>query len=111
VQDSGLAPGFSQHPVDRLIRELIATRRVASPADVAAILDRMATAPFDPRDLPVPLLLQRLTYLGRTLGNRAPAISIHLVQRVIGDRQWVYGTTARTTSPTSDAPCGLHPRR
>jgi hypothetical protein len=44
VQSAG---GLSQHPVDQLIRELIAAARPATPAEAQHILDHLATAPFD----------------------------------------------------------------
>ncbi len=40
--------GFSQHPADVLIRELIRTRRATMPEEIAWIVERMATAPFEP---------------------------------------------------------------
>ena len=86
--------GPSQHPADQLIRELLATGRPATPTEVDQILERIATVPFDPRILRVPLPLQGVTHLGRTLGTREAALDIHLVQRVIGDEQWPLGTTA-----------------
>jgi hypothetical protein len=84
---------LSQHPVDRLIRDLIDTGRQATAEEIAQILDRMATAPFEPREAPVPAALQGTSYLGRPLGNRASALLVHLVQRVLVEEQWSYGTT------------------
>ena len=84
---------LSQHSVDRLIRELIQTGRPALPGEIADILDRMATAPFDARIASVPAQLRGRSYLGRTLGVRESALRIHLAQRVLADRQWAAGTT------------------
>jgi hypothetical protein len=88
------AGGLSQHPADQIVRALIASARPATPTEIQQILDRLATAPFDPRALPVPTHLRGVTYQGHTLGSREAAIRIHLVQRVIGDEQWRQGTTA-----------------
>jgi hypothetical protein len=85
--------GLSQHPVDQLIRELLRTVRPATSLEVEQILDRMATAPFDPRVVPIRSRHRRLTYLGRTLGSRQPALFLHLALRVVDDGQWAYGTT------------------
>ncbi len=87
--------GVSQHPVDQLIRGLIGSGRPATTAEVQQILSRMAAVPFDQRVLPVLIKLRGVTYQGRTLGSREPALWIHLVQRVVGDEQWSHGTTAR----------------
>lgn len=88
-----MAIATSQHPVDRLIRELIATRRAATPEEIDQIIDRMATAPFDPRTRRVPDALRGVTYRRHTLEEQEPTMVIHLVQRVAGDGQWVDGTT------------------
>jgi hypothetical protein len=85
----------SQHPVDRLIRELIATRRHPSPSEVAVIGDRIATAPFDPRRrIPVLTGHRGISYQGQKLGARASALDYHLVKRVMIERQWADGTSA-----------------
>ena len=64
---SGGAGGrVSQHPVDRLIRELISARRSASRDEVASILRRMAEAEF-------------------------PTIAHHLQER-LHEGQWAKGT-------------------
>lgn len=85
--------GFSQDPVDRLIRALIRTGRDATLEEVDRIVHRMATAPPDRRALPVPRRLRGSNYLGRTLGARAEAFFRHLVERVVDEQQWSWGTT------------------
>lgn len=90
--DAG-AEKHSQHPVDRLIRELIQTGRQATTEEIERIIERMATAPFDRRVLPVPAQLRGTPYQGRALGTREDALFIHLVQRVIRDGQWAEGIT------------------
>lgn len=83
---------FSQHPTDRLIRELIRTGRGAAPDEIARIVERMATAPFDTRVIPVPIKFRGLTYRGRTLGARETSLVYHLIKRVVDEHQWVAGT-------------------
>lgn len=85
--------GLSQHPADQLIRELIASARAATASDVDAIIQRMATAPFDSRVFPLPRRYHGLSYLGHTITAREPALFGHLVQRVIGDGQWRWDST------------------
>jgi hypothetical protein len=82
----------SHHPTDRLIRESIRTRRSTTDDEITQIVERMATAPFDARILPVPTGLRGMAYLGRALGARDTALFIHLVQRVVADEQWSGGT-------------------
>ena len=86
--------GFSRHPADVLIRELVRTGRAAMPEEIARIIERMATAPFDQRVLSVPEKLRGVSSQGRRLGDRETALVIHLAQRIVGDLQWVAGTTA-----------------
>ncbi len=84
----------SQHPVDRLIRELIQTGRPATSEEIDQIVERMATAPFDRRAVPVPRRLRGLTYRGRALGQREDSLTLHLFKRVVDEQQWAVGTTA-----------------
>jgi len=86
---------FSQHPVDRLIREIIATRRPAQADETDQIVGRIANAPFDPQpDIPVLMQHRGLTYRGQTLGSRASSLTYHLVKRVIIEGQWALGTSS-----------------
>jgi hypothetical protein len=78
---------------DERIRALIHARRPAHDADISAIVERMASAPFSTRDTPVPRRM-RLRYLGLVLGARADSLSLHLVKRVVIDQQWSVGTNA-----------------
>jgi hypothetical protein len=80
--------------MDRVIRELIQTRRAATSEEIEHIVADIAAAPFDPRAVPVATDHRALTYQGRTLGNREDALFYHLVQRVVVERQWADGTTA-----------------
>lgn len=92
-QDSNES-GRSQHPIDNRIREMVHGREVPNDVDVNLILGRIAAAPFDDRVLPVRLRHRGLQIHGHTLGAREPALTIHMVQRVLEEKQWVSGTTA-----------------
>lgn len=70
------------HPVDALIRDLLASGREATADDIARIVDRIVTAPFEPRTRRVPMRQRGLTYEGRTLGAREASLFYHLVKRV-----------------------------
>ncbi len=85
---------ISRQPVDRLIRELIDTGRQATEAEIGRIIERMATAPFDPRVRPVPVKDRGLAYQGRVLGEREDSLFYHLVKRVRIEETWPDGTTA-----------------
>lgn len=84
---------LSRDPTDALIRALIATGRAATPAEVAAIVARMASAPFDGRELPVPPDQRGLIADGRPLGTRADSLRQHLARRIVIDQQWTSETT------------------
>ncbi len=83
----------SQHPADVLIRELIATRRAATAGEVATIVARMASAPFDERTARVGVVERSTAYLGHTLGAREDSLQYHVTKRVILEEQWAVGTT------------------
>jgi hypothetical protein len=83
----------SQHPTDQLIRELIQSGRATEPAEIERILDRMASAPFDPRAVRVPIHERGLTYGNRMILERADSLFLHLVRRVLIRGQWSIGTT------------------
>jgi hypothetical protein len=84
---------LSQDPVDQLIRELIRTRRAATSAEVGQIIRRVASAPFNRLPVTVPVKQRGLSYLGRTLGSSEDAFFVHLVKRVLVDREWALGVT------------------
>jgi hypothetical protein len=89
----GRMPNMSDHPVDRLIRQVVARRRTASAAEVAAIVERLATADFNRNLVKVPTAMRGLNYLGKELGERADALIYHLTKRVVEEKQWADGTT------------------
>jgi hypothetical protein len=82
-------------PIDALIMRLVRDREaVATPTDVAAIVERIATAPFSRRLLRVPARDRGLTYGGITVERLTDSLDYHLVKRVRDERQWAEGTTA-----------------
>jgi hypothetical protein len=86
--------GLSQHPADRLIRELIRGRRQATRPEVERIIERMATAPFATHLVTVPPDERGARYLGRILRTRVDSATYHLIKRVVLEEQWANGTTA-----------------
>ncbi len=86
---------LSQHPTDRLIRELIRTGRNTKPGEVDQIVERVATAPFDHRVVSVPSPVRGLMYLDRRVRSKELSLLIHVVQRILIDRQWNEGVTER----------------
>jgi hypothetical protein len=83
-----------EHAADRLIRELIASGRGASPDEIAQIVERMATAPFNPDIIRVPVKDRGSLYEGHALTAREQSITYHLTKRVMIERQWAPGTSA-----------------
>ncbi|MBA2596716.1 MAG: hypothetical protein H0V00_08855 [Chloroflexia bacterium] len=83
----------SGHPTDRLIRELIQTGRPAQQGEINLILERMATAPFDPRLVRVLTDELGLSYQNRIVQPHEEALYVHLVRRVLADEQWAFGVT------------------
>lgn len=81
----------SQDPTDRLIRELIRTRREATTEEVEWVIDRIAAAPFM-GEVRVPTRDRGLSYQGRTVGTREDSLFYHLAKRV-SEGQWRSGTT------------------
>ncbi|HEY7066307.1 MAG TPA: hypothetical protein VII06_32845 [Chloroflexota bacterium] len=84
----------SSHPVDQLIRELIARNRPAAPEEIARVVARLAVAPFNPDRVRVPARERGVSYRGQTLGPHEPSLVYHLVKRVMIERQWALGTSA-----------------
>jgi hypothetical protein len=76
-----------------LIRQIISGLHVATSGDVDQIVERVATAPFNPEIIPVPGSMRGLDYLDDVLSRREPSILTHLVKRVLVEYQWSSGTT------------------
>ncbi len=93
-QVRGATGGFSRHPIDQLIRDLIGKRQVATAEASRAIVHRMANAPFDPRVRAVPEEYRELRHRGRPLGPRADSLLYHLAKRVVDEKQWAPDCTA-----------------
>jgi hypothetical protein len=91
---SGADDAISQHPADRLIRLLIETERPVTGGEVDQIRERVAVASFGAEPVVVKPARRGMSYLGRTLAGRDDPLFVHLVERVLRDRQWVEGTTA-----------------
>lgn len=62
--------------------------------EIDRIVERVATARFDRRVIPVPTTLRGQSYQGRALGAREDSFTYHLTKRVVDERQWAEGTTA-----------------
>lgn len=86
--------GSSQHPVDRLIREIIQIGQGAIGTEVREVLNHIASAPFSMEERRVPGRDRGLGYAGQTLESRADSLTYHLIKRVIGEEQWAHSTTA-----------------
>ena len=84
---------MTQEAFRQLIQELIQHGRRATVEEVEHVRRRIASAPFDQRIIMVPARYRGLTYQGRLLGDREDSLFLHLVQRVVGDRQWANDTT------------------
>jgi hypothetical protein len=109
----------SQHPIDRLIREIITTPRWPTDLEIGQIIERIATSPFDPdQNVLVRKKHQGLRYQDQMLGERASSLTYHLIKRVVDDQQWAFGTTAaeyladlRQAVRSSDARLVVYERR
>lgn len=83
----------SQHSTDRLIRHLAQASSPATRDEAEQIITRMAEAPFDRREVPVPTRLRGLTDQGHVLTARCDSLVYHLIKRTLDERQWADGTT------------------
>lgn len=81
----------AEDPTDRLIREILRTRQVASQEEADSILERVAAAPFM-GEVRVPPRHRGLTYGGREVGAWEDSLFYHLAKRV-DEGQWAEGTT------------------
>ena len=79
--------------VHLLISEIIQSNRVATDQEIDRIIKHMADAPFNDHLIPVPIELRDQVYFGRRLGTRADSLTVHVLARVLADRQWRAGTT------------------
>jgi hypothetical protein len=107
VQPSDSLPA---DPVDALIVRLIRDESaVATPEDVAAIVDRMASAPFNRHPMHV-RRRDRDLIAGHALDiSEADPLAFHLAKRVRQEHQWSAGTTPEAYVRDLRASC-QHPR-
>lgn len=84
---------ISQHPIDRLLRELIAAPRPVTEAERRAIVEHIATAEFNRNGVTTEDQIRGLTDLGRVVRSWDDSLFVHLVRRVVVRRQWQVGTT------------------
>lgn len=87
-------PPLSHHPIDILIRQIAAGEQGAREGDIERIIERIASAPFEPRGVTVPPDWRGLFYLGHEMTEYEPSLTFHLFARVVVNRQWAFGTTA-----------------
>lgn len=93
---SGASDGGSGRNPDLLIREIAENLdRPVTGAEIDRILEHVAGAPFDPEERRVRRGLRGLSYQGYDLRETEYALITHLLQRVLVDRQWREGATAR----------------
>jgi hypothetical protein len=84
--------GGSGDPTDALIHELVRSGRAARPEEVRQIRERLATAPFNSQLIRVPTRERGLGYQGRVVQARDDSAFVHLVRRVVKEKQWADGT-------------------
>lgn len=80
--------------MDRLIRDIIAARHEPDAEDVESIFVHIRDAPFRGR-VRVPPRRRGIEYMRRRVERVDDSAFVHLVQRVVEDGQWSYGTTVR----------------
>lgn len=104
--------------MNRLIKELVRTRREATEDEIRKIVKRLATAEFASREVGVDEELCGQTYLGRASADREDSLFVHLLRRVRKERQWAEGTTKeqyladlRTATRHPDARVLVYERR
>lgn len=83
---------LSQHPTDRLVRDLIRLRRTPTLDDRQRVIERLQTTPFNPRIAPIRPEDRGLRAAGVELNEPTDELSYHLVVRIAGDRQWTATT-------------------
>jgi hypothetical protein len=93
--DDDRCPDPDDEDIATLIRSLLEKAgRPVTEDEIDRIVERVAEAEFDRRDMRVRRHLRGVSYQGRTVGDRDEALFVHLAQRVIVDGQWRDGTNA-----------------
>lgn len=77
----------SQHPVDVMIRDVIATQWQPASEEVDQIVQRMAGAPFSNELVGVQTKYRGLTYQGIVLGRYQDSFTFHFMRRIVVDEQ------------------------
>ena len=79
--------------VDQLIRDIAIGRRNPQTTDLQRIRDHVADAPFNEQMIRSYPDIIGSSYQGKIVQERDTSAFVHLVQRVLVDEQWAYGTT------------------
>ena len=93
----GGGDGWSEHPIDRLIRNAVNDLRRVSEQELQPVIEHVATRPLDDRVAKVKKDIRKLS--GSWNGVEFSALSylslaeIHLIERTIMDKQWPIDTT------------------
>ncbi len=84
-----------QHPIDRLIFELVVTGRKASHSEIKQIIAHIAQASFSRHAIKIDRRLIGRVYLGQVLEptTKLPSIETHLLKRIYVEQQWNEGTS------------------
>lgn len=89
----GTAAVWVEEEANRLIRELLDLKRVATREEIQKVLAQVRQAPFRSGAIRVDVDVQGARVLGRTLGKREPSSIAHLAKRVLVEKQWADDTT------------------
>lgn len=84
--------GVSNHPVDQMIRDMIARQYTPTVTDLQRILAHIAQADFYQRSYKISKVVGQ-NYLGRTINAEEQGLFAHLIKRVLIEKQWAWGTT------------------
>lgn len=82
-----------QDEPNKLIRELLNSKRAPTEEDIKKILDHVAKAPFSTRPVPVNKSLRGQVFQGHEQGKSESSIIAHLAKRVLLDQEWAETVT------------------
>jgi len=83
-----------QEEPNRLIRELVGTKKTLSDKQWERVFDHVSQAGFATRQVAVEKELHGVIFQGQPLKARAGSLRAHLAKRVLLEGQWAEGTTA-----------------
>ena len=93
----GGGDGWSEHPIDRLIRNAVNEYRKLSEEELKSVIEHVATRPLDDRVVKVKGEIRRLPgeWNGIPFADlaRLSLAEIHLIERAVKDQQWPADTT------------------